>query len=87
MRLPAVSGQPLTAEPSRARGASCGGGVPTYSVGHSGAGMTRQELAGTGLNAVDAEQVVEECAEQRQRQTEGDPAERRLRSAFVEQCV
>jgi hypothetical protein len=61
MRLPAVNGQPLTANPRRA--------------------------SGTSLNAVDAEQVIEEWAGEGQSEGDGDPAERRLRPALVQQRV
>ena len=90
--------QQLDAVPRRQRPAADGGAEPRQrrelrrrcadvlrrAIGRR---KTSQELAGAGSNAVDAEQVVEESAEQRQREAEGDPAERRLRSALVEQCV
>src|SRR5690606_18082225 len=37
------------------------------------------------FDSIDAEQVIEEGADERQREAHGDPAERRLRPALVEQ--
>src|SRR6185503_13230442 len=46
-----------------------------------------EQLARARLDAVDAEQVVQQRTGERQREAHGDPAERGLRPAFVEQRV
>ena len=45
------------------------------------------QLARTRLHAVDAEQPIEQGSGERHEHADGDPTERRLRSALVEQGV
>src|SRR5690606_35431452 len=47
--------------------------------------MPGEQLASARFDAVDAEQVVKKRACKRQREAHGDPTERRLRAAFVQQ--
>ncbi len=46
-----------------------------------------QQFAGAAPHAIDAEQAVEQRAEQWQRYADGNPSECRLRAAFVEEGV